>query len=89
LPQHESNKKRMRQDERRRARNRRVRSQVQTALRKLQEGKPAELAELLRSATSELDNARRKGVLKENTVNRKKSRLTKWVNRQTQAAASN
>jgi small subunit ribosomal protein S20 len=79
----------MRQDERRRARNRRVRSQVQTALRKLQEGKPAELAELLRSATSELDNARRKGVLKENTVNRKKSRLTKWVNRQTQAAASN
>ena len=89
MPQHESNKKRMRQDERRRARNRRVRSQVQTALRKLQEGKPAELAELLRSATSELDNARRKGVLKENTVNRKKSRLTKWVNRQTQAAASN
>ncbi|MBU1702423.1 MAG: 30S ribosomal protein S20 [Candidatus Eisenbacteria bacterium] len=88
MPQHKSNKKRMRQDVHRRLKNRVVKSQVHTAIRKLENAKPDEMPELLRSAHSELDNAERKGVLKENTVNRKKSRLAKWVAKQTQTTPS-
>lgn len=82
MPQHRSAKKRMRQDEVRRVRNRAVKSRVQTALRRLREANSEEMPELLRKAVSELDNAERKGVLKEGTVNRTKSRLTRWVNAQ-------
>lgn len=78
----------MRQDARRRLRNRVVKSKVQTALRRLREAKADEKPELLRSAVSELDNARRKGVLKEGTVNRMKSRLTRWVNATRQSAST-
>jgi small subunit ribosomal protein S20 len=88
LPQHQSAKKRIRQDEKRRARNRAVRSRVHSAVRKLQEAKPEDMPELLRRAVSELDNAQRKGVLKEGTVNRRKSRLTRWVNTQVGSAVS-
>ena len=87
MPQHKSNIKRMRQDERRRLRNRAVRSRVRKALRDLQEAKPSEMPESLRQVYSELDNACRKGVLKEGTVNRKKSRLAHWVRKQLQPSA--
>jgi small subunit ribosomal protein S20 len=89
LPQHKSNKKRMRQDVHRRLRNRIVKSQVHTAIGKLEKAKPEEMPELLRLAHAELDNAERKGVMKENTVNRKKSRLAKWVTKQTPTPSPN
>jgi small subunit ribosomal protein S20 len=88
LPHHRSAKKRLRQNEKRRLRNRAVKSRVHTAIRKLREASPEEMPERLRIAMSELDNALRKGVLKEGTVNRRKSRLARWVNKQLQAATS-
>ncbi|MBD3336838.1 MAG: 30S ribosomal protein S20 [Candidatus Eisenbacteria bacterium] len=88
MPQHKSCKKRLRQDAKRRARNRGVKSRVHTALRNLEAAKAEQIPEALRRAHSELDNALRKGVLKENTVNRKKSRLAKWVQKQSQPAAA-
>jgi len=81
MPQHKSAVKRIRTSERQRERNRSVRSRVRTAIRKFEEGAAERKAELLREATSELDNAVRKGVIKESTANRKKSRLARGLNR--------
>jgi len=82
MPQHKSAVKRMRTNAKRRDRNRQVRSRVHTALRRLEEAPAETQAEELRRVTSELDNAVRKGVVKKNTANRRKSRLTKRLNRQ-------
>jgi len=86
MPQHKSAGKRIRKSEKQRERNRAVRARVRTALRRLDEAPVAEQSESLRQATSELDNAVRKGVIKKNTANRKKSRLAKRVQRATSAA---
>jgi small subunit ribosomal protein S20 len=69
--------KRMRQNERRRLRNRAVRSQVRTAVKVARtiEGadKPTTVAEAIRS----LDKAVSKGVIHRNTAARKKSALAR------------
>lgn len=82
MPHHKSAEKRMRTSERDRKRNLTVKSQVRTSTRKLREGasKP-DAGSLLREAHSVLDNAVRKGVLHRKTVDRKKSRLAKMVNK--------
>jgi len=80
LPHHRSAKKRMRQDEKRRARNRAVKSQVKTAIKKVLEvvGKE-EAPELLRQAESVIDRAAKKGVIHWRAAARKKSRLGRKV----------
>jgi len=73
--------KRNRQNERRRLRNRQVRSEIQTrtktVLAAAQGGE--ETAESLRAAIKRIDSAVSKGVLHRNTAARKKSRLVKRV----------
>ncbi|MCR5080309.1 MAG: 30S ribosomal protein S20 [Treponema sp.] len=76
--------KRYAQSETRRMRNKAVKSQVHTALRKFTEAvqkKDQNLSsELLKALQSELDNAYRKGVIKQNACARKKSRMFKLFN---------
>ena len=75
----------MRADERKRQRNFSIKSAVKTAVKKAEEAfssKNQEEAEVaLREALSKLDKAHQKGVLKGNTTNRKKSRLTQKFNK--------
>jgi len=85
MPQHKSAEKRIRTSERQRERNRSVRSRVRTAIRKFEEAPADQKPAALREVSSELDNAVRKGVIKENTANRKKSRLALSLNRQAAA----
>ena len=72
-----SQEKRNRQNETRRQRNKRVMSDLKTAIRKVHEaseaGEPTD--ELMRSAQKKIDTAARKGVLHPKTAARKKSRL--------------
>ncbi len=71
--------KRHAQSEVRRIRNKAVKSQVHTAVRKFLEAvqkKDQNVAkETLVALQSELDNAYRKGVIKQNACSRKKSRM--------------
>ena len=68
----------------RRLRNKAVKSEVHTSVRKFVEAvqkKDQETAlKNLRAVESELDNAGRKGVIKANAVSRKKSRMNKLYN---------
>jgi small subunit ribosomal protein S20 len=75
--------KRNRQNERRRQRNRTVRSELKTrarnAIEAAQAGDAAAAEEALRVAQQRIDAAAAKGVLPKNTAARRKSRLTKQV----------
>lgn len=86
-----SAEKRARQGERRRLRNRSVRGETRTRVRKvlpLVAGqKPEEAEAALREAVSALDKAAQKGVIHENAAARRKSRLTRQYNRGVEAAA--
>lgn len=71
--------KRMRQNEKRRLRNRMIRGQARAALKRaleaIESGQITD--ELIRQAVSALDKAAEKGVLHKNNVARRKSRLMK------------
>jgi small subunit ribosomal protein S20 len=73
--------KRNRQNEKRRALNRTVRSRLRTTLKKfdaaVDAGDRAEAETAYRAATRELDRAATKGVIHRNKANNKKSRLAK------------
>ncbi len=79
MPHHKSAKKRLRQDGKRRARNRAVKSQVKTAVKKVLSADSQEAPVLLRQAQSVIDRAAKKGVLHWRAAARKKSRLAKRV----------
>jgi small subunit ribosomal protein S20 len=81
MPQHKSAWKRVRTSAKRRERNRAVRAEVRTAIRRFEEAAKDEKPALLPQAASSLDNAVRKGIVKESTANRRKSRLAKSINR--------
>jgi small subunit ribosomal protein S20 len=86
MPHTNSAKKRLRQNERRRASNRAMRSQMRTCLKKAREAAakaPADAAteQVIRKACSELDKAARKGLIKKNEANRRKARLALLRNR--------
>ena len=76
--------KRVRQDVKRRARNRMIRTRMRTYVRSaresLAEGDQAEAAEAIRQAVSEVDKAAQKGVIHRNAASRRKSRLMKKLN---------
>jgi small subunit ribosomal protein S20 len=75
----------MRQDEKRRIRNKGVKSAIRTAAKKVvqasekQDSTTAKLA--LADMIKRIDTAARKGIVKKNTAARKKSRMQKLVNR--------
>ena len=72
-----SAEKRMRQAARRQQRNRGVRSRLRTAIKKHREAEAKERAEALPQTYSQIDRARRKGVIHKNAASRLKSRLAK------------
>jgi len=73
----ESQKKRNRQNEVQRVRNKSIKSDIKTAVKKVEmaagAGEPSD--ELFRAAQQKIDKAAQKGVLHPRTAARKKSRL--------------
>lgn len=84
MPNTKSALKRMRQNEKRRIRNRIIRSRMRTFVKKAREaiaaGDHALAAEAVREAVSQLDRAAQKGVIHRNAAARRKSRLMKRLN---------
>jgi small subunit ribosomal protein S20 len=82
----------MRVQERRRLRNRAVRSATRTYVRKAQaeiaSGESNPTAEVIRQAISALDRAAKKGVIHANNAARRKSRLMKKLNQQSSQASA-
>ena len=80
-----SAKKRIRVTARRQARNKHIKSTTKTAIKKVvtaaagSEKAAAQAA--LKNAISAIDKAASKGVYHKNTASRKKSRLTKMINK--------
>ena len=73
-------RKRIRQNERRAARNRPVRSRAANAVRDARiaiENGDSDAADLVRAAQSALDRAARRGVIHPNSAARRKSRLVR------------
>ena len=87
MPNTKSAAKRMRVGERRRLRNKAVRSATRTYVRKAESeiasGETSASTESVRAAIAALDRAARKGVIHSNNAARRKSRLMKKVNQQT------
>ena len=79
-----SQMKRNRQNEKARARNRTVRSELKTrarsALEAAEAGDSSAAGEALRLAQARIDSAASSGVLHKKTAARRKARLTKQVN---------
>lgn len=85
-----SAKKQMRQNEKRRLRNRMVRSKTRTYVRKaneaILEGDQAAAVDSVQAAMSQLDRAAQKGVLHRKNADRRKSRLAKRLQSLNQTA---
>lgn len=89
MPNTKSAARRARNSARKQVRNTATRTRVKSAVKKFRtalETKQATSPEELRTAISVLDKAVKKGVLKRNTADRKKSRLTIALNKATAAA---
>ena len=76
--------KRIRQNEKRRQRNKAVRSEVKTYYKKtieaMNKNELEKAEEYLRTFVSKIDKAVKKGIIHRNEANRKKSRLMKLMN---------
>ena len=87
MPITKSAKKALRQSKKRRARNIRQKKAFKDIIKNIQklalENKKKEAEKLLPKAYKALDKAAKTGIIKKNTADRKKSRLTKLVNRPT------
>ncbi len=82
MPIHRSAKKRMRQDEKRRLRNRIVKTKLKHLKKKVMSSSSAEEArELLRTAYKLYDRASDKGSIHKNKAAREKSRLAVLVSK--------
>ena len=83
MANHKSALKRIRSSERKRLRNRNVRSSTRTMIKRarttLQEGDPDASREAIREAIRTLDKAVSKGVVHRNNAARRKSRLMKQL----------
>jgi small subunit ribosomal protein S20 len=79
---HKSAKKRIRTNERKRVVNQQVESRIKTSVKKVLATKNKEEAEkLYKEAVSVLDKGTKKGVIKQNTASRRKSTLTRHLNK--------
>jgi len=80
LPNIKSAKKRLRQNHKRRERNRTVRSEIRTRTKSLLQTESSDHAEAAyRKVASMLDTAARKGIVSEQAAARRKSRLARYV----------
>ena len=80
MPHHKSAEKRIRQDKKRRARNRAVKSEVKLVVKKVTAVTDSdEGVKVLPEVSSVIDKAAKKGVLHWRTAARKKPRLAKQV----------
>ncbi|MCB0352002.1 MAG: 30S ribosomal protein S20 [Bdellovibrionales bacterium] len=83
MANHKSAKKRIRQNNKLRAKNRTVRSSVRTAIKKVRalvaEGKLDKAKEGLQEAEQSIQKAARRGLYHQKNADRKVSRLTKLV----------
>ena len=70
MPQHKSMWKRMRTSAKERARNREVRSEVRQSMRQFREATPDDMVKLLPATSATIDNAVRKGIVKQGTGDR-------------------
>lgn len=77
--------KRIRSNNRKRVRNKIVRSRTRTAVRTAREATPEELKAATLAAISALDSAAAKGIIHRNNAARRKSRLMKRLNTATPA----
>ena len=81
MPQHKSAAKRVRQNARRRTRNRYHRSQVRTMMKKLRQTEdPAQAQDLLREVKAYLDRLATKRIIHKNKAANYKSELERHVN---------
>lgn len=86
MPNNAAAEKRMRQEQKRRARNRSIKSLVRTQVTKARQAigdtnvASEDANAAVRAAVSELDRAAKKGVLHKNNAARRKSRLMKQLN---------
>jgi len=82
MAHHKSAKKRIRSSERKKAVNKRTDSKIKTVIKKtLATDKKEELEVLYKEAIAILDKGTSKGRLHKNNAARKKSRLTKHLNK--------
>ena len=80
MPNIKSAKKRLRQNHKRRERNRTVRSQIRTRTKSLLHTESSDDAETAyRKVSSMLDTAARKGIVSKQAAARRKSRLARYV----------
>jgi len=80
MPQHKSAEKRVRQTERRRARNKYHLTRVRTMVKRVSTAtNPEEAQKLLNDTKSYLDKLAGKGILKPNKAANTKSRLERYV----------
>jgi small subunit ribosomal protein S20 len=81
MPQHQSAEKRIRQNEKRRKRNKSRKSNVRTKIKELKALDDKEAAEdLLNDVKGDLDRLAAKGIIHKNRAANKKSKLEKHVN---------
>lgn len=76
---HKSAEKRNRQTVKRNQHNRNIKSEIKTLTKSVLAASKTEAPGLLRSLQSKLDKAKRKNILKANTVSRRMTRLQKVV----------
>ncbi len=80
MPNTKSATKRLRQNERRRTRNKGERSQLKTAIKRVRTAsEPQEASEAFREATKLIDRAAGSGLIHKNQASRSKSRLANHV----------
>lgn len=81
MPQHKSSIKRVRQEKKRRAHNRTLRSRLRTLYKKVLSTTNKEEAQTaLNDAVSYIDRMAVKGIIHKNNAANKKSRLVRYVN---------
>jgi len=87
MPNIKSSKKRLRQNEKRRLRNKSVKTYLKTITKKVRNEKDKNSAnKLLKEAYKAYDMAASKGVIHKNNAARHKSRLTKFFNKKFELA---
>ena len=85
MPITESAKKRLRQNKKRKKENKVFKNQMKEAIKEVKalvdDGNLEEAEEILPETYKAIDKAAKKGVIKKKNASRKKSRLTKLINR--------
>lgn len=88
MPNHKSCEKRLRQEEKRSARNHYVKMTIKTLSKKMHSDLPLDEKEkLLSEVYSQLDRAAKKGVIHKRTASRRKARIAAYFNKEKNSAA--